>query len=100
MCITIAKKAAILFPKVLCFHLLLAEVAEEDGKVTEAHEILQSLFQYEKTYFTFSVFQRFLFRNFGVAAARLLFSSTYEYRLANPKEALHVSWCFFMLPLP
>lgn len=86
----ILKRSIAVFPNSILFPLYLSEVLEEEGKIEDTHTLIKALFERTKDRFTFSLYQRFLYRHFGLSAARLLFSSTFEFRFGNPNQSLQV----------
>lgn len=93
----VLKRSINVFPELFIFPVYLSEILEEEKNVEEAHTWMKSLFDRTKNRFTFSFLQRFLFRHFGLSAARLLFSSTFEFRIENPNESLQVLERYFLL---
>lgn len=78
-------------PSVALLRIALAELEERNGNVAVAEKELQECFEKVPSGLTFSVYQLFLRRQKGVAAARKAFSDTLELRQSNPKLALEVS---------
>lgn len=77
-------------PNVALLRLALAELEERNGHVAVAEQALLECFERIPSGFTFSVYQLFLRRQKGVAAARKAFSDTLDLRQGNPKLALEV----------
>ena len=70
------KEAILVIPKVPTLWLELAELEETSGDINSALDILRLCFEQNPSPFTFSVFQKFIRRKEGKAAARQLFSDT------------------------
>lgn len=60
------------------------------GNMDAAKEVLRVTFEQNPSGATFSMFQRFIRRTLGIAAARRMFSETNAMRASNPKIALEV----------
>jgi hypothetical protein len=86
----VLQKAKEVIPACNLLQISYAEINEEMSNISETRKTLQDLFETEKTAFTFTLFQRFLMRHFGIATARILFSSTHSLRTSNPELALEV----------
>jgi hypothetical protein len=60
------------------------------GAMDAAKEVLRVTFEQNPSGATFSMFQRFIRRTLGIAAARRMFSETHSMRANNPKLSLEV----------
>jgi hypothetical protein len=60
------------------------------GALDAAKEVLRVTFEQNPSGATFSMFQRFIRRTLGIAAARRMFSETHSMRANNPKLSLEV----------
>ncbi len=84
------EKAITSIPDCLYLKLALAELEEEFGNIEIAGTLYKKMYEDEKNPFAFAIYQRFVRRTLGISSARMLFSSTRDFRLHNTSIATEV----------